>query len=92
MRTEQTRYHIRDMRQLVDELGGYIVVAEWLDVSPSAVCNWIAEGFVARGHHLPVYLELERRGLRADPALFGMHKQSRPRTPDKRRRGLDCQL
>lgn len=92
MRTEQeTSYDVRDMSQLVRILGGNAIVAEWLDVTPSAVSNWIAEGFVARGHHLQVYLELERRGLRADPALFGMDQITRPRIPDKRpRRGQEC--
>jgi hypothetical protein len=72
---------IHTVRQLVDAFGGTGAFAEFLRVGPSAVSNMLAQDEIPRGHHLDIYLECERRGLKLDKeALFGISEpKARPR-------------
>ena len=63
---------IRTVRELVDALGGTGATARFLGIVPSNVSNWLADDDIPRGHHLELYLELERRGLRVSKSVFGI--------------------
>lgn len=63
---------VRTVEELVAAFGGTKAMAQWADVGPSAVSNWISLESVPRGYHLRLYLEIQRRGILADPSLFGM--------------------
>lgn len=73
---------ISSVRGLVEAFGGTGKFADFLHVVPSAVSNMLAQNEIPRGHHLDIYLECERRGLKIDKlALFGIpeNKSSRPK-------------
>ena len=57
---------IRTVSELVDALGGTGETAKLLRLLPSNVSNWLAQNYIPRGHGLPLYLELQRRGYRVD--------------------------
>jgi len=60
---------------LVVALGGTAVVAEWLDVGPSAVSNMKRVNYIPPGWHLKFYLEVKARGLDVDhEKIFGRHR------------------
>lgn len=58
-------------REAIRALGGRAKVAAWLNVSISAVSNWIAYGHIARGKELHILLSLRARGYEVSPKLFG---------------------
>jgi hypothetical protein len=57
---------------LVKAFGGTGQLAEFLEVVPSAVSNWIKEDYVPRGYHLQIYLAAKDRGLKLDLLTLGM--------------------
>ncbi len=63
---------IETIDDLVDAFGKTGEFARFLDVVPSAVSNWKADGAIPRGHHLQIYLEARRRRLRISPKVFNM--------------------
>jgi hypothetical protein len=63
---------IETIDALVDAFGKTGAFARLLDVVPSAVSNWKAEGAIPRGYHLQIYLEARRRRLRLSPKVFNM--------------------
>lgn len=73
---------IETVDALVDAFGGTTAFARWLDVTKSCVSNWRADGSIPRGHHLPIFLEAQRRGMKLAPSVFNMtEKQFEFRRP-----------
>ena len=63
---------IETIDELVEAFGKTGKFARMLDVVPSAVSNWKADGAIPRGYHLQIYLEARRRRLRLSPKVFNM--------------------
>ena len=72
---------LRTVDDVIDAFGGNTVVADWLGIGTSAVCNWRERQSIPPGWHLRFYLEAEARGLRIDLNLFGMEGISKARPP-----------
>jgi hypothetical protein len=65
--------------QVIDALGegrtkgaNNRIVAEWLGLNASAVCNWRERQSIPSGWHLRFYLEAQRRGMEIAPEVFGL--------------------
>lgn len=67
---------IRTVRELVDAFGGTGETAKFLGIVPSNVSNWLADDDIPRGHHLPLWLEAQRRGFRVSKRVFGLDDES----------------
>lgn len=65
---------IRTPEQLIDALGGPTAVGDWAGITPGAVGNWAERG-IPPGWHLRLLVEIKRRRLRYDPALFGLSSE-----------------
>lgn len=74
----KTKRKLRTVGDVVEALGGTKAAAEWADVGPSAVSNWIAKAFIPPGWHYRINTELGARGLEIDPAVFGLQPDARP--------------
>jgi hypothetical protein len=80
---------IQTVSDLIVSLGGTAVVADWLDVGPSAVSNMKRENYIPPGWHLNFYLEIQARGLDVDlERIFGRRRPLEVR----RRRKADVEL
>ena len=62
------------------------IVAAWLGLNASAVCNWRERESIPSGWHLRFYLEAQRRGFEIDPCVFGLQSKAvgKSRTPKKK--------
>lgn len=65
--------------QVVDAFGGAKtqaannkVVAAWLGLNTSAVCNWRERNSIPSGGHLRFYLDANERGMEIEPFVFGL--------------------
>ena len=61
--------------ELVTALGGTAEVAEWAGVNQTAVCNWIARGFVPAGWHLRLLVLVRKKGLSVSHVVFGLSEE-----------------
>jgi hypothetical protein len=67
-------------------LGGVDLVKDWLRSDETSIGRWAAEGCVAGGHRLKVYLALVDLGYtRINPTLFDMDSWEDSRLPRMRR-------
>lgn len=71
-------YDINTISELIDELGGDTAVAQWLDISQSAVGNWKQRNCIATGWHMRLYAEMTRRKKTINPAVFGLSEDDAP--------------
>lgn len=77
---------ISTLRDLVNAYGGTGKFAEFLNVVPSAVSNYLRDDELPRGYHLEVYLDCQRRNLKIDTrALFGVDEYKVRRSHPRRR-------
>jgi hypothetical protein len=65
-------YDIQTIDDLIRELGGNTAVAEWLDISQEAVCNWKRRGVIATGWHMRLAAAARRKGRTVNPEVFGL--------------------
>lgn len=65
------RFMLRSVDALIDAVGGTAKAAEIGGVGPSAVSNWKSRGSIPSEKFMLFSAEMDRLGLRADPALFG---------------------
>jgi hypothetical protein len=72
---------IATIPDLVKAFGGTGRFADFLEVVPSAVSNWIKEDYVPRGYHLQIYLAARDRDLKLDLAALGMADRSPKQRP-----------
>jgi hypothetical protein len=63
-------YDINTLDELVQMFGGPKAAAEEYDITPQAVCDWKAKGYLPPSRHLQVVLALKRRGKTCNPVLF----------------------
>jgi len=80
--------------QVIDALGeaktkgaNNRVVAQWLGLNASAVCNWRDRQSIPSGWHLRFYLEAKRRGMEIVPEVFGLARESGSLGTKKKRAG-----
>ena len=73
---------LRTVDQIIDAFGGARrsadnnkLIAAWLGLNTSAVCNWRERENIPSGWHLRFYLEAEKRGMEIDPSVFGIDGQ-----------------
>lgn len=64
-------YDINTLDELIDALGGPSRAAAQHEITPQAVCDWKAKGYLPPSRHMQVFLALKRIGKSADPDLFG---------------------
>jgi hypothetical protein len=60
--------------EVIDACGGPKAVATLTNSSIQAVCNWRGTGRLAPRTFLVLSAELERRGVSANPSLWGMQQ------------------
>ena len=63
------------VREIVDAFGGTGAFADWANVVPSAVSNWISLNRIPPGYHLLLVAEAHRRKLRIDAAALGLNEE-----------------
>lgn len=77
-------YDINTIDELIDVLDGPSKAAELVSssaryrigtISPAGICNWKDRGYIPPSRHLPVLLELKRRGKTINPALLEMSQE-----------------
>lgn len=80
--------------QVIDALGeartkgaNNRVVAQWLGLNASAVCNWRERQSIPSGWHLRFYLEAKSRGMEIAPEVFGLEPDARSQGAKKKRAG-----
>ena len=90
--------------QVIDALGeartkgaNNRVVAEWLGLNPSAVCNWRERQNIPSGWHLRFYLEAQRRRMEIAPEVFGLEshpvrKAAKKKRPREGRSGVELKF
>lgn len=73
---------LQTVDQVIDAFGGAKtaatnnkVVASWLGLNTSAVCNWRERKNIPSGWHLRFYLEAERRGMEVAKRVFGIEEE-----------------
>ena len=64
--------HITSIHELVEFFGGDTALAEYLDISQSAVAHWKIRGRIAAGWHLRLLAEIHARDATVDPSVFGL--------------------
>lgn len=81
--------------QVIDALGqartkgaNNRIVAEWLGLNASAVCNWRERQSIPSGWHLRFYLEAQRRGMEIMPEVFGLEAHPVRKAAKKKRRAV----
>jgi hypothetical protein len=67
--------HISSIHELVEFFGGDTALADYLDISQSAVAHWKIRGRIAAGWHLRLLAEVHARGATVDPSVFGLTHQ-----------------
>lgn len=80
--------------QVIDALGeaktqgaNNRIVAGWLGLNASAVCNWRERQNIPSGWHLRFYLEAQKRGMEILPRVFGLEGGEMPKAIKKKRSG-----
>ena len=68
-------YDINTLDELIAALDGPVKGAQWAGAGASAICNWRARGYVPPSRHLPLLIELKRRGKSINPALFELSEE-----------------
>ena len=69
-------YDINTIDDLVDVLDGTSGAALWADTKwPSAISNWKSRGYIPPSRHLPLLIELKRRGKTITPALLEISEE-----------------
>lgn len=63
-------YDIETIEQLVETLGGPVILGRKFGISQEAVSNWGARGNIPGGWHVQLYAMAARKGLTIDPAIF----------------------
>ena len=70
---------LQTVDQILDAFGGAKrpadnnkVIAAWLGLNTSAVCNWRERDNIPSGWHMRFYLEAEKRRMKIDPSVFGI--------------------
>jgi hypothetical protein len=72
---------LRTVRSVVDAWGGTGALAEWAEISPSAVSDWLSNGWIPPAWYLAINAELLERGYHVAPSVFRQIERS-PRLPD----------
>lgn len=65
-------YDASTIEELIDLFGGTSKLADMLGLGDSAICNWVARGFIPPSWHMRLYVELVGMGKKAHPELFEM--------------------
>ena len=68
--SQDMRYDINSLDELIAAFGGPSKAADEYDITPQAICDWRAKGYLPPSRHLQVILALKRRGKSCNPALF----------------------
>lgn len=63
---------ITTIADLIEEFGGPSAMAEWAQVVPGAVSNWVERGNIPAGLHLQLDRECRRRGIEVDDSVYGL--------------------
>ena len=63
-------YDIKTIEQLVDVLGGPVILGGKFGISQEAVSNWSIRGNIPGGWHVQLYAMAAREGLTIDPSVF----------------------
>jgi hypothetical protein len=74
---------LKTVTEVVDAFGGPNATARWAGHGPSAVCNWMARGFIPPGWHYRMSKWAAENGYEISPSVFGEEETERP----KRRQG-----
>lgn len=65
-------YDINTIEELIEELGGPSVLAHALDMSQSAVSQWIVRQNIPGGWHMRLYSDVCQRGKSVAPKVFDL--------------------
>lgn len=63
-------YDIKTIEQLVDVLGGPVVLGGKFGITQEAVSNWSLRGNIPGGWHVQLYAMAARKSMTIDPAVF----------------------
>lgn len=69
---------LRNVRDVVDALGGTYAAADWAGITPAAVSHWIAREFIPPGWHYRLSEEMRKFNCIIDPAVFGLNPNGNP--------------
>lgn len=58
------------LEELIDALDGPLGASTELPVTPQAICNWKARGFIPPSRHLQTVILLKRKRKRVNPEIF----------------------
>ncbi len=70
---------INTVANVVELFGGTASMADWAGVTPPAVSNWIARGYIAPGWHFEMEREAQKRGYTICTTVFGDAPEYVPR-------------
>lgn len=62
---------LRTVSDVVQAFGGPAETAKWAGHGPSAICNWVARGFIPPGWHYRMSKWAAEHGYEISPAVFG---------------------
>ena len=84
---------ILSIEALVEVLGGPEVVGDLLGIGRTGVATWSTRGYIPKGWHLPLAVEIKRLDLVVDPGILDLTQEqidvlfaaSQPPIPARRR-------
>lgn len=68
-------YDIQTIEQLIEALGGPVILGRKFGISQEAVSNWGSRGNIPGGWHVQLYAMAAREGLTIDPAIFKLTEE-----------------
>jgi hypothetical protein len=74
---------LASIEELVTALGGTAEVAEWAGVNQTAVCNWVARGFIPPGWHLRLLILVRKQRINVRPEIFGLTEDEFALLPER---------
>ena len=74
---------LRTVSDVVQAFGGPAEVAKWAGHGPSAICNWVARGFIPPGWHYRLTKWGRENGFEISPAVFGEDEDPRQAKPQR---------
>lgn len=68
-------HDIKSIEQLIETLGGPVILGRKFGISQEAVSNWASRGNIPGGWHVQLYAMAAREGLTIDPAIFKLTEE-----------------